>query len=180
MFGLRSGKKKNVASDAGSTPNSGSSNSDLPDLSTPGALLTTKQRGQLGEDAAALFLEQRGFQIIARNWRPGNSLRGEIDAIAWTRDERGQKVLCFVEVKTRSSNLSSTLRENQLVLRETAAPQEAVTPSKQRQIARLANAYVSLNRLDNVACRFDVVEVRLMRGAAPACSLCVNAFDYRE
>ena len=120
-----------------------------------------------------MFLEQRGFQIIERNWRPGNALRGEIDAIAWTRDERGQKILCFVEVKTRSTNLSGTLRE-------TAAPQEAVTLSKQRQIARLANAYVSLNRLDNIACRFDVVEVRLARGVAPACTLCVNAFDYRQ
>ena len=165
MFGWRSEKQKSAANGVGSTP-------DAP--------LTTKQRGQLGEDAAAIFLEQRGFQIIERNWRPGNALRGEIDAIAWTRDERGQKILCFVEVKTRSTNLSGTLRENQPALRETAAPQEAVTLSKQRQIARLANAYVSFNRLDNIACRFDVVEVRLARGVAPACTLCVNAFDYRE
>lgn len=169
MFGL----KKSSAST--NTPAA-----TLTNRSTPNAPLTTKQRGQIGEDAAALFLQARGYEIIARNWRPGNALRGEIDVIAWTRDERGQRVLCFVEVKARTSNLSPTLAENQSSLREIAAPQEAVTISKQRQIARLANAYVSIHRLDNVACRFDVVEVRLSRENAPICTLCLNAFDYQE
>ena len=137
---------------------------------TPAERLTTKQRGQIGEDAAILFLRQNDYQIIERNWRPGNALRGEIDVIAGVVDARGHKVLCFVEVKARSRALSS--------LREIAAPQEAVTVSKQRQIARLANAYVSIHRLDNIACRFDVVEVHLSRDVVSQCTLCVNAFDY--
>lgn len=168
--------------------------SSVPEQSTPPArptpaTLTTKQRGQIGEDAAVLFLQQNGYKIIERNWRPGNALRGEIDAIAWTRDARGQKILCFVEVKARSSNLSQKFSEkmlsekmlsgNQPALRETAAPQEAVTISKQRQIARLANAYVSIHKMDNIACRFDVVEVHLSRQTAALCTLCVNAFDYQ-
>jgi putative endonuclease len=37
--------------------------------------------------------------VLERNWRAGNSLRGEIDCIA-----RHGKTLCFVEVKTRASN----------------------------------------------------------------------------
>jgi len=167
MFGM----KKQPAPTTGSTPFSGAAATTAS---------TTKQRGQIGEDAAALFLQSRGYQIIARNWRPGNSLRGEIDAIATTRDERGHRILCFVEVKARMGNLPQTLTETQPPIREIAAPQEAVTLSKQRQIARLANAYVSLNKLDNIACRFDVVEVWLSRDNAPLCSLCVNAFDYRE
>jgi len=163
--------KKAVEPRAGSTP-------DL--QSTSATPLTTKQRGQIGENAAVIFLQQSGYQIIERNWRPGNALRGEIDAIAWTHEARGHRVLCFIEVKARTRAHSTTHSGNQPVLRETAAPQEAVTASKQRQIARLANAYISIHRLDNVACRFDVVEVHLSRQAPPLCSLCVNAFDYRQ
>ena len=169
MFGL----KKQPAPAKGSTPSTNAA-------ATSSSTTTTKQRGQIGEDAAALFLQARGYQIIARNWRPGNSLRGEIDAIAWTQNARGQKILCFVEVKARMGNLSSLPAKNNPPIREIAAPQEAVTLSKQRQIARLANAYVSIHKLDNVACRFDVVEVWLYREKAPHCSLCANAFDYRE
>ena len=171
MFGFNSGSKKE------DTPPNNRGSHDA--SSAPVARLTAKQSGQFGEDAAAAFLQQNGYKIIERNWRPGNALRGEIDAIAWARDARGRNVLCFVEVKTRSSRLSSSLQEKQPPLRETAAPQEAVTISKQRQIARLANAYVSIHRLDNVACRFDVVEVRLDRHRTALCNLCVNAFDYQ-
>ena len=160
MFGFKPGLKKvPVPIDRGTR--------DV--ASAPSTTLTPKQRGQVGEDAAAAFLLQNGYKIIERNWRPGNALRGEIDVIAWTRDARAERVLCFVEVKTRS---------NSPTLRETAAPQEAVTISKQRQIARLANAYVSIHRLDNVACRFDVVEVHLSRQTSTVCTLCANAFDY--
>lgn len=127
--------------------------------------LNARQRGQTGEEIAARTLRSRGYRIIERNWRPGNAQRGEIDCIAWTCDERGEKVLAFVEVKTRRKNTRS-------------APQEAVTLSKQRQIARLANSYVSLHRLDNVVCRFDVVEVWLDDEASARCVLHCNAFEF--
>jgi putative endonuclease len=124
---------------------------------------TTQQRGQEGEDAAVRFLQAHHYHVVIRNWRAGNSLRGEIDCIAW----HGQ-ILCFIEVKARTSNTHG-------------APQEAVTLSKQRQLSRLANAYVSLNRLDDVPCRFDVVEVWLSGdGIAPRVALHANAFDHVE
>jgi len=122
--------------------------------------------GRIGEDAAARFLQARGFKIRERNWRPGNSLRGEVDCIAWQG-----KTLCFVEVKTRLS------RDDE----KAVAPQEAVTPSKQRQLSRLANAYVSYHRLDEIPCRFDVVEVWLDPAEPerkPRIELRRNAFDY--
>ncbi|MDQ3815347.1 MAG: YraN family protein [Armatimonadota bacterium] len=127
-----------------------------------------QQRGQAGEDAAARFLQARGYRIIARNWRPGKessgALRGEVDCIAW----HGQ-ILCFVEVKARTSN-------------ERGAPQEAVTSAKQRQLSRLANAYLSIHRLADTPCRFDVVEVWLSPDNAtqPRVALHQNAFDYCE
>ena len=121
--------------------------------------------GQEGEEAAAQLLKQQGYRIVARNWRPAG-LRGEVDCIAWQ-----EQTLCFVEVKTRTSN-------------EHGAPQEAVTPAKQRQLSRLANAYLALHHLDNAQCRFDVVEVWLpatgQSQTPPRLALCQNAFDYCE
>ena len=134
-----------------------------------------QQRGQQGEDEAVRFLEARGFRVVERNWRPGKArdsnkrdgkadgaMRGEIDVIAWHG-----AILCFIEVKTRSSN-------------ERGAPQESVTRGKQRQISRLANAYVSVFQLHETACRFDVVEVWLgANGEQPRLQLHENAFDYQ-
>ena len=49
--------------------------------------------GKLGEDVAADYFMERGFEIVERNWR---HVRKEIDVIA----QREGK-LYFVEVKTR-------------------------------------------------------------------------------
>lgn len=130
---------------------------------------STQSRGQAGEDAAVEFLKNRGYTIVTRNWRPkstpGVRMRGELDCIAWAKGDRSERVLCFVEVKARTSHRGG-------------APQEAVTPAKQRQISRLANAYISTNPIGETACRFDVVEVWLLPGHAPRCALHRNAFDY--
>jgi len=139
----------------------------LPFLRAKSVTGKTQAKGQAGEDAAAQYLRQHGYKIIERNWRPGNSLRGEIDCIAWHHDERNVKVLCFVEVKTRSSN-------------RMGAPQDAVNRTKQRQLSALANAYVSARKLNNTPCRFDVVEVWLRDGSQPTFALHQNAFDYQE
>jgi putative endonuclease len=128
---------------------------------------STRERGQAGEDIAVRYLEAHGYRVLERNWRPAKeasgALRGEIDCIAWLGT-----ILCFIEVKARTST-------NQ------GAPQEAVNPGKQRQLSYLANAYVSLNRLVDTPCRFDVVEVLLPSGdSPPRVALHQNAFDYVE
>ncbi len=53
--------------------------------------------GRRGEEDAYFYLRQRGYTIIARNFRTARH-RGEIDLIGWDKD-----VLCFVEVKTRTT-----------------------------------------------------------------------------
>lgn len=128
---------------------------------------TTQAKGQAGENAATRFLEKQGYRILERNWRPGNYLRGEIDCIAWHHDERQVRMLCFIEVKTRSSN-------------RMGAPQDAVHAGKQRQISRLANAYMAKRGWHNISCRFDVVEVWLQDDSPAKCALHQNAFDYQE
>jgi len=53
--------------------------------------------GKAGEQLAAEWLEQRGFQLIFRNWKSG---RYEVDIIAARKD-----ILHFIEVKSRHDDL---------------------------------------------------------------------------
>lgn len=55
--------------------------------------MSTTSKGRRGEDAAAVFLERRGYRVIARNYRTPD---GEADLICL---EAG--MLVFVEVKRR-------------------------------------------------------------------------------
>lgn len=112
-------------------------------------------RGKTGEEAAQTLLERRGYRIVDINVRFGKTrgIRGELDIVAWDGP-----TLCFVEVKTRRG------------IPGRAQPGEAITPAKQRQIARLAVAYTAQSGLLEGDCdiplRFDVVSVVLSPGEA--------------
>ena len=56
---------------------------------------THLRKGARGEQAACRYLENKGWSILARNWRVG---RDELDIVA-----RDGDVLVVVEVKTRAS-----------------------------------------------------------------------------
>lgn len=99
---------------------------------------TAQALGKSGEEAAVRYLKSKKFRIIERNFR---FLRGEIDVIAYER-----KTLVFVEVKARKS-------------KEFGPPEEAVTPSKQRQIKRVAQGFLAQNNLQDTECRFDVLSL---------------------
>lgn len=133
---------------------------------------TRKATGDAGEALAVAFLESRhGYQIVDTNVRLGSrrdGLPGELDIIAWDGD-----TLCFIEVKTRT--VTSETRDE--------SPAEAVTLSKQAQIARLATVYALRNGLlddsAEVALRFDIVAVRrtVFRGQeSSSCELIRSAF----
>ncbi len=123
---------------------------------------TRKTTGARGERETLDFLEARGYRIVDTNVRPlGGMARGEIDVIAWDGE-----FLVFCEVKTRRAALG-----------EQGTPAEAVDARKQKQLTRLAFAYLAKHGLDDVNVRFDVVEVvrrpprpaqfRLLRDAFP-------------
>lgn len=95
--------------------------------------------GKWGEDKAALYYEDRGYEILERDWKVG---KRDIDLIALTEDK---DTLVFVEVKTRQNN---DLQE----------PEEAVDVKKMRNLAIAANAYVKLHGLD-MDVRFDIISV---------------------
>lgn len=118
--------------------------------------------GRRGEDAAAELLTGLGFNIVDTNVRPilGTG-RGELDIICWDGP-----CLVFVEVKTR--NTSYALSNE---------PLEAMTYGKRNQILSLARAYIGRHQLNDVPCRFDVVEVRSGNGSPLQVRLIRNAFD---
>jgi putative endonuclease len=54
--------------------------------------------GQRGEEEGYFCLRRRGYVMVARNFRSPRH-HGEIDLIGWDHE-----VLCFIEVKTRTSH----------------------------------------------------------------------------
>jgi putative endonuclease len=114
-----------------------------------------KETGDRGEDLAANMLEKSGFEILERNYRYGH---GEIDIIA---KESG--ILVFIEVKTRK-NL------------EFGRPESGITKNKQRQIRKIAEAYLYEKRISDVDCRIDLVAVLLKKNLPPEINHIKNAF----
>lgn len=95
--------------------------------------------GSTGENLAAAFLAEKGFEIVTRNFR---FHRGEIDLIV-----RRDDWLVFVEVKTRTSVVF-------------AQPEEHVTIQKARKIYEVAEEFIY--RIDwRGHVRFDVISVIL-------------------
>lgn len=121
--------------------------------------MTNSDRGKLGEDSAANFLEAKGYAIVARNFRIRSA---EIDIIAREGD-----VLIFVEVKARS-NVRHGL------------PSEAVTLRKQKKIIEAAGVFLQDENFCDCACRFDVVEVFLRGGSVEAINHIENAFEVTQ
>ena len=104
--------------------------------------MTHNQRvGKWGEEQAALYLGQRGYNIAARNVR---TPYGEIDLIA---DKDGQTV--FVEVKTRLSDSAGP-------------PETGVTGRKQSHMMASAEYYAQEHDLEHW--RIDVVAVQRLAG----------------
>ena len=102
--------------------------------------------GVRGEEDAYFHLRKLGYKMVARNYRTPRC-RGEIDLIGWDDD-----VLCFVEVKTRTS-------------RDVKPPEAAVDRHKRREVAEVAREY--LRRLPpSCQWRFDIVSIYYEHPAA--------------
>lgn len=98
--------------------------------------------GQWGEEQAAQWLTQRGWRILAKNFR---CRMGEIDLVA----ENGT-YLAFVEVKLRKDDRFGSACE-------------AVTPAKQRRL-RVTAEYYLMGHPTELQPRFDVAEVYASQG----------------
>ena len=103
-----------------------------------------KNLGDSSERVAALYLEQRGYRILARDVQ---TRLGQLDLVA---EQEGEIV--FVEVKARRGSAFGS-------------PEEAITPRKQIKLAQLAEAFFAANRsLAARPWRIDVVAIHLDRG----------------
>lgn len=115
--------------------------------------------GRRGEELAVAFLQQVGYRIVALNFaipvgrnRLGTPIIVEVDIVGYEVD-----VLCFIEVKTRSSAWF-------------AEPQVNVDRRKQRQIVRAARAYRRMFGLENARYRYDVVTLVVAEDLRPSIS----------
>lgn len=98
-----------------------------------------RRDGQIAEDSAARFLEQRGLAVLARNFRCRG---GEIDLVC-----RDGESLVFVEVR---------LRRNQ----DYGGAAASIGVAKQRRVVLAARHYLIArgeSLASDCACRFDCV-----------------------
>jgi putative endonuclease len=104
--------------------------------------------GQTGEQVAANFLKNKGYAILAMNFKNNTGRRiGEIDIIA--RDTQEQEIV-FVEVKTRDYiSYSQTL------------PEENINYQKLRKLAKIAAVFLRQKHWEDVPHRFDAISVWL-------------------
>ena len=94
--------------------------------------------GAWGENKAAEYLCDHGYQILERNFRVWE---GEIDLIA-EKDE----VIHFVEVKTRSSQ-------------RFGSPEESMHARKRARLLRAGFCYLEHNADQHVSFQFDLVAI---------------------
>lgn len=111
--------------------------------------------GKKGEETAVGLLKDNGYKILLRNYK---TKLGEIDIIA---SDKG--TICFIEVKTRQSD-------------RFGSPAEAISSSKQRQISKVALAFLKERKLLDKRARFDVVSI-LYSKDMPRLDLIKNAFE---
>jgi putative endonuclease len=93
-----------------------------------------------GEQLACNYLEKRGWEMLARNYR---TRYGELDIVA-----RKEGSLVFFEVKTRSSI-------------EYGMPEEAVTEKKKEHLQNCAEAYIEEHPDVENNWRIDVLAIRV-------------------
>ncbi len=118
-----------------------------------------KALGARGEEAAARFLDRRGYDILERNW---GCFAGEADIIAKDGD-----TVVFVEVKTRKDC-------------SRGFPSEAVTSEKRSRYEKIALAYLADFDQTDFPVRFDVVAIVVMGPGKAMMRHHINAFSAVE
>ncbi len=105
-------------------------------------MATHNDLGRIGEELAAGFMQQKGYQILDRNYR---FKKAEVDIVAFSMEPAE---LVFIEVKTRSTN-------------DFGYPEEAISTTKLQRIFQVADAYIYEKRMTTVPIRFDVIAISM-------------------
>ncbi len=101
--------------------------------------MSSKDFGGLGEDLAARLMESQGMEILHRNLHIGKM--GELDIVALDGE-----TLVFCEVKCKHSN-------------QELGGFHSINYGKQRQVVRLAKAFLMDFEREYRYARFDAIEV---------------------
>ena len=117
--------------------------------------MTKSEIGKLGEESVCTYLKERGYNIVARNYRIKG---GEIDIIAENGD-----YIAFVEVKSRKPDSMVT-------------GFEAVNKRKRGLIIKTAADYCCKHP-SFLQPRFDVVQVIIEDGKVLSIDYITNAYD---
>ncbi len=104
---------------------------------------STSEVGRIGENAALDVYRNRGYRVVARNWR---CPLGELDLVLL----RGE-MLVICEVKTRRGSTFG-------------GGYEAVTARKRAKVRALAEAFLRARPEHPETVRFDVASVALRAG----------------
>ena len=116
---------------------------------------TTKHIGDRGEDIAAAYLEMKDWLIIDRNY---TFEKAEVDIVATDRN-----YIIFVEVKTRSGTFFGR-------------PEEFVTPAKEANIKKAAEAWIYERKMETAVVRFDIISIVQSANEAPDITHFEDAF----
>ena len=111
--------------------------------------------GDEGEDLAAEYLQSKGWIIIDRNYF---FEKAEVDIVA-----TDGHFIVFVEVKLRSGTYFGR-------------PEEHVTPGKEKNMKKAAEAWVYERKMETAMVRFDVIAIVQKQGKKPEISHFEDAF----
>lgn len=118
----------------------------------------SKSHRHIGNEAETLaceFLQQKGWEILDRNYYSGHS---EIDIIA-----KDELYTVFIEVKMRSST-------------QFGQPFEQVTEDKVEHIFKAAESWAIDHGLENSPMRFDVIGILKRKGKEPVVNHIPDAY----
>jgi len=102
--------------------------------------------GRLGEDIAAAYLESKDWLIFDRNYF---FEKAEVDIVATDRN-----YIVFVEVKFRTNTFFGE-------------PEDSITPEKEINIRKAAEAWLYERKMETAVARFDVVSIVQKNNQAP-------------
>jgi putative endonuclease len=114
-----------------------------------------KALGNKGEDLAVIFLEKKGYKIVAKNYK---NYVGEIDIIA-----RDGETTVFIEVKTRAND-------------SFGYPFEAVHSRKRLKLRNLALLYMK-KQGEEIPIRFDVLSIMYTDNGQKQIEHIIDAFE---
>lgn len=116
---------------------------------------SSKSIGNRGEDLAVTYLKEKAWIILDRNY---SFERAEVDIVA--TDTRW---IIFVEVKTRSNSYFGH-------------PEEFVTPAKEANLKKAAEAWIYERKMETAIVRFDIISIIDYNSGSPEITHFEDAF----